>query len=114
MESRVGGQLGVERRGKQASLLRRNDAPVFERGKHLRVPMNRFNDGCADEDRVIGMVYAGGFLQLLDIEVGLERIHLPAKSIALDGNVHQPKQGLVRLRILRKKDCSGAGSPNGM
>ena len=42
------------------------------------------------------MTDANGDYQFVNLKIGLERINLPPKRIALDFNIHQFEQGLVR------------------
>src|SRR5689334_10802128 len=84
VDPRVVGQLGVERRHENPALPCEHRMPV-DRREHLDVRPGVLDPRRTDEDP------AHGLLPVTDVEVRLERAHLPPERIALGREVRQPE-----------------------
>src|SRR2546430_2559848 len=93
VETVVRGELGVERGREEVALSRRDDGAVVEGRERLDIVAETRDLRRADEDRVIRLA-----AERLHVDVRLERVELPAKGVALDGDVHHAcdRMGMAR------------------
>ena len=103
------GELRVERRGHDIALPHGHNATVFEPRQHVDRVTDPLDERGPDEHGVHGRVAQHGHL-----DVGLERIELPAEGVALDGHVEQREDRLVAVDdILRQQDHARTGAQDG-
>jgi len=105
----IRGQFWVERGRQEVTLLYGDRCPVIQRGQDIHACTHPLNDRGADEDSVEGRVSQDGNRQ-----VGLKTIHLTAKSVSPDGDVHQTQDGLAGHPVhdlFRQQNHPGAGTP---
>src|SRR3954452_13603293 len=105
METRLAGELGVERRGDDIALADGHDAAVIETCQDVDVRPRPIDDRRADEDRMDGRV-----TQDRDVELRLERVELTPERVALDGDVNQREdRRLAACDLAREDDHPGTG-----
>ena len=76
----------------------------LDRRQHLDASTHLHDHGGPDEHSVNGLLLPG------DLEVGFERVHLPAERVAFDDHVENTELGLLGPRgCCRQKDETGAG-----
>jgi len=118
MEAVVAGEFGMERSCKPTTLTGGDDGGTrwaFDRGENLNGRPNFFNKRGANEEGVEGCNrVVAVFRKDGHIEIGFKTFDLPSKGVALDGDVHKPKQGLLTMNVFGEKDGPGTGAPNGM
>src|SRR5690242_11916255 len=84
VDARVVRELGMEGGDEDAALLREHRMAVVL-GEHLDLGTCVVDPGCADEHAAEGLVLA------LDVEVGLEAVHLPAPRVPRHLEVDEPE-----------------------
>src|SRR6478672_8208332 len=101
VDTRVAGELGMERRDDHATVAQQNRLAV-ELGQHLYIRAEVAHAGRADEDAAQGPVVT------VEGEVGLEARDLPAVGVALHVDVDQAEVRAV------EEDHPGTGPENGL
>ena len=85
MQAQVRGQFGVEGRGQHIALTHGHDALAavgIQTGQHLHAFAHAADERRADEHGPQGLTG-----QTVDVQVGLEAVHLTAEGIAAHGGV---------------------------
>ena len=72
---------------------------IFQSGQHLGIPLNRLNKRRTNEHGVEWCRVVTDLRKAGDVQIASEAVHLPAKCIACDSDIHEVQQRLAAVNV---------------